>query len=190
VLDAATAPDHPHLIRIAGGIAPERIVLVFAHEIAGEHGLAARGLHAAADLVQAGRAEPAVELLGVEFDVFDSPPLKAATLSPSPRSSEPASETEAVKVTLMIWAPKARSPLPVNALPGADGLTATRGRTDDDTATGFSADKAVGGNGGGQSGGGNLGGGGGGMGSAGTANSGQYRHSYTQPDPAHIHYIA
>src|SRR3954463_1913836 len=28
-----------HLIRVAGGIAPERVVLVFAPEIAGQHGL-------------------------------------------------------------------------------------------------------------------------------------------------------
>ncbi|MBR0778071.1 VCBS domain-containing protein [Bradyrhizobium diazoefficiens] len=70
------------------------------------------------------------------------------------------------------------------------GLFIASGATVAISNVSFSADKAIGGAGGGNGGGDNLGGGGGGMGSAGIANTGQYRHTYTPPDPAHISYIA
>lgn len=65
------ALDHPHLVRVAGGVAPESIVLVFAPEIARQHGFTTRGFHTFADPVETRRTNPAVEFFGVELDVLE-----------------------------------------------------------------------------------------------------------------------
>ncbi len=47
-----SASDHLHLTRVACGIAPDGIVFISAHEIAGQQGFAAGSLNAPAHLVQ------------------------------------------------------------------------------------------------------------------------------------------
>jgi hypothetical protein len=56
---------------IARGIEPERIVLVFADQFGRQKDAPLVGVDAASDPMKSGRADAAVEFLGVEFDVVE-----------------------------------------------------------------------------------------------------------------------
>src|ERR1700731_949153 len=71
--------QHPHIVRIARWIAPEGIVLKLGDQIAWQQVAAFLRPHATADGVQAGRADPTVELASVELNIVEVVPEQVLT---------------------------------------------------------------------------------------------------------------
>ena len=65
------ALDHPDLVWISGGIAPEGVAVKLPDEIERQDCGTRFAFNAATDEMQAGRAEAAVEFGGIEFDVVE-----------------------------------------------------------------------------------------------------------------------